>query len=194
RQPPEGINSDIKISWVFYMFFDKLGMTDESHPWPPFYPFSDLFRVIRRNPQNKRSVLSLPPPEKIQGGERAVIIPQLESILESIGVSGRACLLRAVCEIHEFPLHEEGFGLFGEILTLMFTISKSPYAESHLMEYLKAEKTGKSGDCFEYFLECPKSIFTYKENNKYSQDMQKIRHISLQDDNDSSSITDNRIM
>ena len=95
-------------------------MTDDSHPWPPFYPFSDLFRITRRK-KYKRSVLSFPPPERIHGGERAVMIPQIEKLLQSFGVTGRACLLRAVCEIHEFPLHEQGFGLFGEILTLIFT-------------------------------------------------------------------------
>ena len=68
--------------------------------------------------EKKLSVLSLPPPGTIKGGERAVLIPRAESMLKSFGMDGRACLLRAVCEVHETPLDHYGF--LGEILKLLF--------------------------------------------------------------------------
>ncbi|CAG7683957.1 unnamed protein product [Allacma fusca] len=219
RQPPEGLNSDIQLTWHFYMYFDKLGMTSDNHPWPlPFlYPFSGFFpygrlpgprphggiaggpsfqkkedtevegkkeksdikRVVVKPTQPKRkprSILSLPPPEKLQGGERAILIPQLEKMLGSMGYDGRSCLLRAVCEIHEFPLHKTGYGLFGEILTLVFSVSLSDYADSHLPEYAKAEEAGKAGECSSYFKNCTKSMFVWEEKNKYSKEMQNVSH------------------
>jgi hypothetical protein len=115
----------------FPVFFDKLGMTGDTHPWPPTLPFrlGELFSPVREGLftrkmeenmiRRRRAVLSLPPPENIHGGERAVILPRLEKILSAMGLEGRACLLRAICEVHEYPLHE-GYGLFGEILTLFF--------------------------------------------------------------------------
>lgn len=41
------------------------------------------------------------------------------------------------------------------------SISQSPYAESHMPEYLKAEEAGKIGDCSAYKQVCAKSIFKY---------------------------------
>lgn len=168
------------------VYFDKLGMTSDTHPWPlPFlYPFSGFFpygRLPRPRPEQDnqngdgnggtrnnhqdngpfkkndrngqapgkdapgkdapgkdksdpviitakpykskrvpRSAMSLPPPEQLPGGERATLIPQLEKMMTSMGYNGRACLLRTVCEIHEFPLHKTGFGLLGEVLSLVF--------------------------------------------------------------------------
>lgn len=154
------------------MYFDKLGMTSDNHPWPfnmpPFYPFGSYmptrpnsgadsenkikdkedgppsydrkpFPNIRRdtednrqfrqngfnygyhnnNNRKPRSVMSLPPPENIHGGERAIIMPSIESLMSNFGFE-RACLLRAICEIHEFPLGTTGFGLVGEMITLFF--------------------------------------------------------------------------
>jgi len=68
-----------------------------------------------------RSVMSLPPPESIHGGERAIILPSIESHLTSFGFdSGRACMLRAICEVHELPLSKIGYGIIGEMVTLLF--------------------------------------------------------------------------
>ena len=77
--------------------------------------------VYVKKERNPRAVISLPPPDKMPGGERATMIPQLEKLVSSLGYDGRNCLLRAVCEIHEYPLHKTGYGLFGEIVTLVFT-------------------------------------------------------------------------
>jgi len=70
--------------------------------------------------RQRRSVLSLPPPDSIHGGERAHMIPAMENLMNNLGFEGRDCMLRAMCEIHEYPL-QGGYGLFGEIFTLVFT-------------------------------------------------------------------------
>lgn len=52
----------------------------------------------------------------LQGGERALLYLALEELLENFGLDGRACLLRAICEVHAHPM--QGFGFVGEILKL----------------------------------------------------------------------------
>eukprot|EP00094_Tigriopus_californicus_P001382 TCALIF_01338-PA protein Name:"Protein of unknown function" AED:0.23 eAED:0.28 QI:8/0/0/0.8/0.25/0.4/5/0/215 len=74
------------------------------------------------------------------------------------GMDGNPCLLRAICEMHESPLM--GYGLFGEMLELILTASKSPYSR-RLSDYIEAERQGKEdGECWRYFKDCPKSLFS----------------------------------
>jgi len=113
---------------------------------PPFYPFGDLMvrkedkkedkdkedkisedvreaaaaiNNLRNRNRRERSIMSLPPPENMHGGERAIMFPRIENLLGTVGMEGRGCLLRAICEVHEYPL-ERGYGFFGEIVTLFF--------------------------------------------------------------------------
>lgn len=69
-----------------------------------------------------RSIMSLPPPDNLPGGERAVLLPSIENMMTNFGFEGKGCMLRAICEIHEFPL-QEGYGLFGEMIALFFRYS-----------------------------------------------------------------------
>ncbi|CAL8125926.1 unnamed protein product [Orchesella dallaii] len=178
--PPNGIHSDIQLTTFFYIIFDELGITHGSHPWPPFYPFGSLFGPSKRSIktfdmleqrsgklQEKNHVLSLPSTAAFPGGERALIYPKLESFLASVGWQGRPCLLRLVCETHEYPL-KYGYGLLGEMFTLFFTASHSPFAESHLPSYLEAEEMGLAGNCSKYLSICEKSFFKWerKQNSK----------------------------
>lgn len=90
------------------------------------------------------------------GGERALLYAVLEDFLHTFGVDGKACLLRAICEINAISVKH--LGLFGEMMKLFLTASQSPYS-SLLKEYVAAEKEGKCGECFTYFKACPKSLF-----------------------------------
>ncbi|ODM90905.1 Beta-defensin 18 [Orchesella cincta] len=74
-------------------------------------------------------------------------------------------MLRAICEIHEFPL-QEGYGMFGDLISWFFSVSLSPYAESHMPEYLKAEMDGRDGNCNEYKNVCSKSLFKWEMERK----------------------------
>lgn len=64
-----------------------------------------------------RSIPVMEFPTHIPGGERASLFPRIETLLNSFGINGRACLKRAVCEVQEIPL-KNGFGMLGEVLTL----------------------------------------------------------------------------
>ncbi|XP_058458965.1 uncharacterized protein LOC131435286 [Malaya genurostris] len=102
------------------------------------------------------------------GGERALLYTVVEDFIANFGLDGKACILRAICEVHSNPV--EKFGLIGEILRLFFTASMSPYSE-HLQEYVSAENIGKGqsgpGECFPFFKDCPKSLF--RTSSKFQQ-------------------------
>ena len=55
-------------------------------------------------------------PHEIHGGERVLLYEAVEDFLFKFGMDGKACLLRAICEMHESPLL--GYGFFGEVLEL----------------------------------------------------------------------------
>lgn len=53
---------------------------------------------------------------------RTQVFLKLEKLLEEVGVeNGKACLLRTICELHEFPFETGRFGLLGEVLALILT-------------------------------------------------------------------------
>ncbi|KRT85717.1 hypothetical protein AMK59_2780, partial [Oryctes borbonicus] len=110
--------------------------------------------------------------DAFHGGERALLYLVVQEFLENFGMDGKACLLRAICEVHAHPLTNYGF--VGEIVKLFLSASKSPY--SHLLqEYVEAENAGKGkpgspGECWPYIKDCPKSLFLPK-HNKYISDV-----------------------
>ncbi|XP_037944798.1 uncharacterized protein LOC119677499 [Teleopsis dalmanni] len=104
------------------------------------------------------------------GGERVMLYNVVEDFLSTFGMNGKACLLRTICEVHSRNL--DNFGVFGEIVKLFLTVTKSPYS-SLLPEYVRAQEIGEGregpGECFPYYKECPKSIFKALEKHKYSE-------------------------
>ena len=50
---------------------------------------------------------------------RALLYTVVEDFLSNFGMDGKACLLRAICEVHGHSM--EKFGFLGEILQLFFT-------------------------------------------------------------------------
>lgn len=179
RYPPDGFFSNMTISLPFTIDFNKLGLTDNENPYgvlPPVLARSmgraaggflaDYIGSLISHKRSKRDTNQKPPeppPEfkhAFHGGERALLYTLVEDFLENFGMNGKACLLRAICEVHAYPLHN--YGLMGEILKLFFTASKSPFS-NHLSEYVEAENAGKgksgSSECWPYMKECPKSLF-----------------------------------
>lgn len=63
-----------------------------------------------------------PPPVEVQnalhGGERVLLYTIIEDFLSNFGLDGKACLLRAICEVHAHPM--KNFGLIGEMMKLFF--------------------------------------------------------------------------
>merc|ERR1719384_946808 len=76
--------------------------------------------------------------------------------MDKSGIPGKPCVLRAICELTETPIHH--WSVFGEMITNLLR----PKNGSHvtLEEYKKAEKIGEEqGDCWSFYPECPLSIF-----------------------------------
>ncbi|XP_066153719.1 uncharacterized protein [Euwallacea fornicatus] len=182
RHPPKGFFSNLTVSLPFTIDFDKLGLTDNENPFgdvPPLLARSmgrtagGIFADYIGDMLNRRRVKRSPPKTSghFQGGERALLYVAIEELLENFGMDGRACLLRAICEVHAYPLG--GFGLLGEMLKLFLSASQSPYA--HLMQdHVNAERAGRgleggAGECWPYMKDCPKSLFMNK-HNRYSHD------------------------
>ncbi|XP_066906674.1 uncharacterized protein [Halyomorpha halys] len=181
RYPPEGFLSNMTISLPFTINFDMLGLTDNQNPYGALPPIlarglgrsagallADYVASLFNNKRSSRATSENVPPNPasiFHGGERALLYVVVEDFLSNFGLDGKACLLRAICEVHGYSLRNLGF--FGEILKLFFTASKSPFADI-LTDYVKAERQGvEHGECFPYYKKCPKSLFLASNNNPY---------------------------
>ncbi|GBP60342.1 hypothetical protein EVAR_91377_1 [Eumeta japonica] len=82
---------------------------------------------------------------------------RLEKV-ESRGLPGRACLLRAVCESARAHLHHNG--LVGDLLHIVFTPSSSE-AEDLDDEFYEAEYSGLIQVCHHYVDACPDNPLAY---------------------------------
>ncbi|KAG7178225.1 uncharacterized protein LOC121861909 [Homarus americanus] len=142
RDLPIGYGSSVTISYPFRIAFDDLGMTSEDNTW-------GLLRTKREAP--KRGDLA--------GGDREVLYKVVEDTLQSVGMDGKACLLRAICEMYDIEL--QNYGFFGEVFELFLSPSRSPQAARRLQEYTEAEQRGQTeGRCLQYHQACPYSFFT----------------------------------
>ncbi|KAK8738501.1 hypothetical protein OTU49_003909 [Cherax quadricarinatus] len=89
--------------------------------------------------------------------DRLGIYTVLIDTLSRFGVDGKSCLLRAVCEVAEAPLRDDG--LLGEILNIILTASYGS-SSSQMYDYVNAEYYGRVyGDCWSAYPQCPMSIF-----------------------------------
>ena len=77
-----------------------------------------LRRFVKRQISKREAIADLPT-NAFYGGERALLYGTAEDMLANFGLNGKACLLRAICEIQGHPL--SNFGLIGEMLKLLFT-------------------------------------------------------------------------
>lgn len=122
----------------FLVDFNKLGLTDNENPYgvlPPLLARSlgrtagsmlvDYVADILSRRRGKRSPGEKPqePPTEFKhafhGGERALLYAVVEDFLDNFGMNGKACLLRAICEVHAHPM--TNFGLVGEIMKLFLS-------------------------------------------------------------------------
>ncbi|XP_071520543.1 uncharacterized protein [Panulirus ornatus] len=149
RDLPVSFGASMTTSIPFRINFDHLGMTSEDNNWG----------IIR----NKREA---PTDGDLAGGDREVMYRVVEDTLQTMGVDGKACLLRAICEISELPL--QNYGFFGEVLELFLSPSRSPRAARRLQQYQEAEHRGKSELCLQYHQACPYSFFTSADVNNTS--------------------------
>merc|ERR1739846_207828 len=84
------------------------------------------------------------------------VLGRIEKALDKGGLAGRQCVLRAICELTETPIHH--WTVFGEMLNNLLRPKNGTHEA--LEEYKKAEKIGEEqGDCWSFYPECPISIF-----------------------------------
>jgi len=82
----------------------------------------------------------------------------LERSMTQFGLYGPQCVLRAICEVNESPLQDDG--LLGEIINVLLATSYAGSSPSHMKKYLKAESIGRSqGACYNSYPKCPFSFF-----------------------------------
>ncbi|KAF0304880.1 hypothetical protein FJT64_023387 [Amphibalanus amphitrite] len=90
--------------------------------------------------------------------DRGGVFEVARRALDKFGMDGRACLLRAICEVAAYPMEHEG--LFGEIMNIVLSASRGPDDDSRLDPYLRAEYEGRAqGDCHATYAACPVSVF-----------------------------------
>ncbi|XP_065562335.1 uncharacterized protein LOC136028424 [Artemia franciscana] len=116
------------------------------------------------------------------------IFRSIESILSTMGVDGRACLLRTICELQSYPIMNNG--LMGEILILVLTPKRGE--NDFLRDYQEAEKVGRTRNatakgCGRQFPNCPFSVFdVIKKWSKAPQTVQTVYFDDYNDNKDSS--------
>ncbi|XP_045109456.1 uncharacterized protein LOC123503608 [Portunus trituberculatus] len=104
--------------------------------------------------------------------ERLQIYEYLEGVLETAGVSGRSCLLRAICEVAYAPFDQ---GMVGEMVNTVLTASvagkihtqeeEEEEEEARYHEYLQAELEGRmEGKCNKIYRKCEISPFDMLPN------------------------------
>ncbi|XP_039449132.1 uncharacterized protein LOC120428220 [Culex pipiens pallens] len=80
----------------------------------------------------------------------------LEINLNRMGLNGKRCVLRAICEASDVPLNEFN-GIVGDLLQIMLTPSHS--ADEQLpVEFYRAEEMGREHKCDKYRRHCPTSV------------------------------------
>lgn len=126
-------NHAVRITCFFFSVdFDKLGLTDNENPYGALPPsldrklksrqagmmMADFIAAFIKRRLYKRDMTEVPR-NAFHGGERALLYGTAEDMLTTLGMNGKACLLRAICEVQGH--HLDNFGLIGEMLKLFFT-------------------------------------------------------------------------
>lgn len=97
------------------------------------------------------------------------IYSMLEAACNRLGLVGRACVLRAICEAADTTLQHNG--LAGEVLHILLTPSTTTEARRTYMdsEYYAAEKLGTeiSGSCHLLYSECEVGLLDFISKVEY---------------------------
>ncbi|KAF0289543.1 hypothetical protein FJT64_012193 [Amphibalanus amphitrite] len=98
------------------------------------------------------------------------IFGSIERSLSSVGVEGRPCLLRFICEMHQRPIGRNS--ILGEVFDVVF--SPKPSLVDVLHDYsLASERGADGGDCAAAYSACPMSLLTLmkagQEQQQYEQ-------------------------
>ncbi|XP_047481624.1 uncharacterized protein LOC125034027 [Penaeus chinensis] len=129
------------------------------------------------------SILGEPP--SAAGGSRSLgedqlnIFHSIEDSLASLGVDGRSCLLRLICELQGNAIGR--YTVVGELLTLLFTPKRG--INDFLHDYIEAEDAGRDGgDCASRYQACPFSLTgTLERYRRYMESVSSIEDKPAED-------------
>lgn len=79
----------------------------------------EVFNEVESDTDNEIPELTGEHKHAFHGGERAILYTVAEEVLEGLGMSGKPCLLRTICEIQTKSMNR--YGLVGEIFKLFLT-------------------------------------------------------------------------
>ncbi|XP_037081183.1 uncharacterized protein LOC119101901 [Pollicipes pollicipes] len=89
------------------------------------------------------------------------IFQSLETAMAELGVDGKSCLLRTICELQESPVAEWTF--VGELITYFLTPKEGDF--SFMSDYQQARQLGAQPGgrdrCRPAYPECPLSVFNF---------------------------------
>ncbi|XP_068207632.1 uncharacterized protein [Palaemon carinicauda] len=157
NNPPGYALDALQVTVRIQLDLDDLGITSEENPFGFWKIFED--ELEEEIPARRKHVLTKRSDSRFPGGDREMLYAIVEDAIHNAGLQGKPCLLRAICEMFQYPLDNHGF--FGEVLELFLSASLAPNADKRLPEYVAAERAGKTtGKCFAYHDECPYSLFT----------------------------------
>ncbi|KAF0297316.1 hypothetical protein FJT64_005204 [Amphibalanus amphitrite] len=104
--------------------------------------------------------------------DKQTIYSSMETLFTRFGLDGRACTLRAICEVGETPDHQDG--IVGDFLSYLLSASYGVGDRPELKSYLQAERYGrKYGHCGTTFRSCPVSIFSLVADESSEDDRQR---------------------
>ncbi|XP_023313157.1 uncharacterized protein LOC108910280 [Anoplophora glabripennis] len=127
--------------------------------------FSMNFEASYSLPQNQTQFVF--PPIITDTVTRKFVYNMVESNIQSYGVPGKPCLLRAICEAAEFST--QSTGVLGDLLHILLTPSSSKN-DDPMIDYAEAEEYGKNKKhCKKYSKKCSLSVLNLvsKLDNKY---------------------------
>ncbi|XP_071536834.1 uncharacterized protein [Panulirus ornatus] len=85
--------------------------------------------------------------------QRVTAFTFLERIMDKLGLDGRQCILRAVCEVGEEPVDD--LGITGEVINLFFSAGYGSRT-AELEDFVQAEEAGRQeGGCEGLYHACP---------------------------------------
>lgn len=84
--------------------------------------FSNEYFKVNQEFEEDNETPKLPEEHKhaFHGGERALLYTIIEDFVSNFGLDGKACVLRAICEVHSKSVQR--YGLIGEMFKLFFTL------------------------------------------------------------------------
>ncbi|KAL0110228.1 hypothetical protein PUN28_013700 [Cardiocondyla obscurior] len=91
---------------------------------------------------------------------RGVVYPKMEAFLQSAGLDGRSCVLRALCEAGQRDPSQIGAGTFiQELLHAIFTLPKDSTRFERPEEHAYDRAYEAGGDCELLYPMCRRSIY-----------------------------------